>query len=389
MSIALFNTLDLYLFSILLLAGIIAHTLARREPLPLSAIYRTALSVGIILIMALDGAARLPLSLPPDTLRTVRYILNFSYLLLQPLPVSLGLMYLFSLFRERPFSPGATILFMLPVLAGAALMAYSLGTGFIFTVDSSGSYHRGPGMFLFAVINYSFILPSTALVIHYRDRIKRCTLISVIAFTLLPCAGSLAQLLSYGTVTAWPSFALAVAITNLFLEGRRSDRDYLTGLLNRQSFDALVHRRIAAFDSRGGFTLVVADLDRFKDINDRFGHDFGDEVLQEAASILSHSISDSDAVACYGGDEFVIILETVDGEVSSRVLARIEGNFERRNRNAPVGLSLSVSAGAAVYDPARHGEFSDLFKEADGKMFEAKRERKESGRTPGRFVFPT
>ncbi len=54
-----------------------------------------------------------------------------------------------------------------------------------------------------------------------------------------------------------------------------------------------------------------------------------------------------------GGDEFVIILETVDGEVSSRVLARIEGNFQRRNRNAPEGLSLSVSDGAAVYDPGK------------------------------------
>ncbi len=249
-------------------------------------------------------------------------------------------MYLFSLFHERRFSSAQRVLFFLPFIVGCALMAYSLFTGFVFTIDGTNAYRRGPGMVFLAAINYSYIVPAAILILKRRDAIKRRTLLIVIAYTVIPCAGSLLQLLFYGIITAWPSFVLALLVITVFLENRRSDRDYLTGLLNRQSFDARAYRRIEPRDSRGGFALVVIDLDRFKAINDAYGHDKGDEILQVAAGILTHSLSVNDTIARYGG-----------------------------------AYGLSMSAGYAILDPASGEGFDSLFRRADALMFEVKNAR--------------
>ncbi len=368
-----FNSVDIIIFSLLILAVIIAHSLHRKESLSLSGRYRILLAASIFVILLCDLVPRF--GFPPRWSGTygVRYFFIFTYLLLQPLPVSLGLMYLFSLFRERRFTPGQHLLFLIPLFAGAVAMGYSLFTGFIFSLDGDNVYHRGPGMIVFAVINYSYIIPSAGLLIHYRDIIKRRTLLTVLLYTLIPCLGSFLQLRFYGIITAWPSFTLALLIVYLFLESRRSDRDYLTGLLNRQSFDARIHCRMEQYAKRGPFALIVVDLDKFKSINDQFGHDRGDEVLQAAGRILSQSLSAADTVARYGGDEFVIILETESESIVERVLQRIDHNVDAWNDSGENPFALSLSAGYGIYDPEVHRGFQDLFQQADGAMFESKK----------------
>lgn len=367
-----YNSVDISIYSVLILAVIIVHSISKTESLSLSGRYRIllALSIGAILLCDILASIHYPTDWSGTHL--LKYLLFYVYFLLQPLPVSLGLMYLFSLFREKRFSVFQHFLFLIPVLVGSILMAVSLFTNFVFYIDADNIYHRGPGMFIFGIINYSYIIPSAGLVIYYRDRIKRRTLLSVIAFTMIPFIGSFLQLCYYGIITAWPSFTLALLIIYLFLESRKTDRDYLTGLLNRQSFEARVYGRIAQYDKKGAFTLVVADLDKFKQINDQLGHEKGDEVLQAAADILSQSLSASDTVARFGGDEFIMILETNSSNTVDKILARIDqniGKWNHENDNSPM---LSLSAGYAMYDPAKHQGYEDLFRQADMAMFEKK-----------------
>ena len=376
MSIDFYNSIDIIFFSCIILLVIIIHALINRENLQLSARYRTILAFIILVILLCDLVSRIHFPMDKQTEHIFRYILNFVYLVLQPLPVSLGLMYLFSLFREKRYSRSLLLIFLIPFFAGCAVMIYSIFTGFVFFIDENNIYHRGPGMFVFAITNYSFIIPSAWLVFHHRDIIKRQTILIIIAYSIIPTLGSLLQLLFYGIITAWPSFAVALFIIFIFIEGRRSDRDYLTGLLNRQSFDARIHGRIEQYNRKGSFSFVVIDLDKFKTINDTYGHDKGDEVLQTVGGILTHSVSVSDTVARYGGDEFVIIIESADKKIVENILERIDRNLSAWNDKNGNTFVLSLSAGYVIYDPGIHKGFEDLFRHADSIMFDVKDNRR-------------
>ena len=86
-------------------------------------------------------------------------------------------------------------------------------------------------------------------------------------------------------------------------------RDGLTGLANRRAFDAELQRRLSDFQRhRHPFCLALLDIDHFKSVNDRWGHDVGDEVIRAVAGELNHNLRPTDHVARYGGEEFAIVL---------------------------------------------------------------------------------
>jgi diguanylate cyclase (GGDEF)-like protein len=149
--------------------------------------------------------------------------------------------------------------------------------------------------------------------------------------------------------------------------------DGLTGLPNRSFLYRLLADRIRQADRSGGsFAVLFLDLDRFKEINDTFGHDAGDELLREVARRLEAALRRSDTVARMGGDEFVVLLSQVDGEeqaatAARKVLAALQELFvllgERFTISASVGISLFPRDGA--------GE-ETMLKNADIAMYEAK-----------------
>jgi diguanylate cyclase (GGDEF)-like protein len=153
-----------------------------------------------------------------------------------------------------------------------------------------------------------------------------------------------------------------------------ASHDVLTGLLNRAAFIEKVHAAIAGVDGRGGaFSLLVLDVDKFKDINDELGHPAGDLVLQEVARRLNTRLGEADTLARLGGDEFAIILSeetsghrSIVGKADDLVDAfaspfDIEGDQ----------LNVSVSVGVANF-PDDGSEPFELLKKADIALYRAK-----------------
>jgi diguanylate cyclase (GGDEF)-like protein/PAS domain S-box-containing protein len=149
------------------------------------------------------------------------------------------------------------------------------------------------------------------------------------------------------------------------------DRDFLTGLFNRRRFDcdlAREARRAARYGSSGAVVLV--DLDRFKEVNDAFGHKAGDDLLKAVAGTLARRTRQTDVLARVGGDEFAVLL-TQTGAEEARIVA--EGIVESMRRHVPRdgdrSIRVTASVGVALLDGLTPEEIMD---HADRAMYEAK-----------------
>jgi len=150
-------------------------------------------------------------------------------------------------------------------------------------------------------------------------------------------------------------------------------QDALTGLPNRISYEQhLDHGMIQAKRCGWGLSVLFIDIDKFKSINDSYGHDVGDQVLLMVANRLKSFLRDEDIVSRWGGDEFVCLLFEVKQEadvtfLAEKMITRIGEAFEF---NGTV-LSIKASIGIATY-PADGDTADVLFKKADTAMYKAK-----------------
>ena len=150
--------------------------------------------------------------------------------------------------------------------------------------------------------------------------------------------------------------------------------DALTGLPNRLLFhDRLDHALAKAARQQLGIGLLFSDLDGFKEVNDRHGHDTGDALLVEIAARLSACVRPGDTVARLGGDEFVVILEgVVDLSEAEAIAARVLAAVEQPVTVRGVGLGVSASVGVSWAAPGTNPGAMTLLQQADRAMYQAK-----------------
>lgn len=170
---------------------------------------------------------------------------------------------------------------------------------------------------------------------------------------------------------------LNVAIVIIFLiknelSKKKHNQDVLTGLLNKSYFTKCVRRKMR----KGDGVLLVLDLDNFKSINDSYGHDSGDQVLRQVASLLERTFRKTDYIGRFGGDEFVVY---VDCELPDSILERkaqdLIQQIGRLSREYPLG-ALSVSIGGCRN--VRGDKYADVFKRADEALYTVKGHGKSS-----------
>jgi len=151
-----------------------------------------------------------------------------------------------------------------------------------------------------------------------------------------------------------------------------ASRDGLTGCLNRAGFTAVVERHLMSDGGASGGMLMV-DADHFKAINDRFGHDRGDEALVLIANAIRAVLRSNDQVGRLGGEEFGIHLPSADRRAMGMVAERVRRAVASLQFNPDGGVhhGLSVSVGGVSY--AGHPSFKSLFRVADQNLYAAKR----------------
>jgi diguanylate cyclase (GGDEF)-like protein len=154
----------------------------------------------------------------------------------------------------------------------------------------------------------------------------------------------------------------------------RATEDALTGMYNRRMMsDYLDYEINRAVRTGGTLAVLLADIDHFKAVNDTHGHDCGDAVLQQIASVLRGNLRDQDIVARWGGEEFLVLLPDTDAAGALTVAEHLRSRVETRSLSCGgAALSITMTFGAAEYSPEK--ERTQLVKEADLALYQGKRQ---------------
>ena len=159
---------------------------------------------------------------------------------------------------------------------------------------------------------------------------------------------------------------------------RLSFLDELTGLLNRRGFLNMAehHLKIADRTTRE-MLLFFADMDGLKQINDTFGHHYGDHALRAIASILETTFRSSDLIARLGGDEFTILAIDAPTQNAEQIIDRLQNNINLYNANSQT-YQLSLSVGVARFHPNEEIDLDKMLAKADRELYQHKRIKSQS-----------
>jgi diguanylate cyclase (GGDEF)-like protein len=171
--------------------------------------------------------------------------------------------------------------------------------------------------------------------------------------------------------------SVAIARVRLFAKTKElAEKDELTQLYNYRYFDKFLREEFEkALREGNSISLMILDLDHFKEINDRYGHSEGNEVIKSFALIIKQNVKDMGIVARFGGDEFGIVLPGVE-ESGATQLAR-QLNIDMRNHNFIIQNSphkLSTSIGIATFPTVAVKDAKELFARGDEALYKAKQQ---------------
>ena len=154
---------------------------------------------------------------------------------------------------------------------------------------------------------------------------------------------------------------------------RLSFIDELTGLLNRRGFLNMAEQHVKIADrANREMLLFFADMDGLKQINDTFGHQYGDHALRAIASILETTFRSSDLIARLGGDEFTILAIDAPKQNAEQIMVRLQHNIASYNQNNDT-YQLSLSVGVARFHPHENIDLSKMLSLADNELYQHKR----------------
>lgn len=155
-----------------------------------------------------------------------------------------------------------------------------------------------------------------------------------------------------------------------------SKTDYLTSLSNRRFFMETLQQKIQqANSSNKPLALLMLDLDNFKMINDRFGHQVGDRVIQTASELMREIIIDKNCLARYGGEEFCALLDNVCERAAIETAETIRRKIKQHGEGDEHSIDFSVSIGVVIYNPREHAlavNSTSLLQTADKALYAAK-----------------
>lgn len=301
------------------------------------------------------------------------YLSNAFLFVMNLAPLSLWLVYLDEcIVTDDAEKKRKRIVYLVFNAIVVGIVIVNVFTGILFDITGQNEYVRGPAVYWIMPLNIVLYLGYLPSIYRYRKFTSGRIYELILVLGIFPIVGAAIQLLFYGTPLIWPMMALIALAAHILVEKEEIRRDCLTGLLSRGQMEA---RARYIIEHRLPFSMIMLDIDRFKSINDRYGHEEGDQVLCVIANLLAKSIKQVDSAYRYAGDEFILIIESGHPEAANRVIERLTSNLVKFNESNQKPFPITFSAGAVFYDGTAEIGVIDLFTKADERMYRNKKIR--------------
>lgn len=277
-------------------------------------------------------------------------------------------------------------LLAIPLVLLTVLLFINRSTGTVFVIDESNVYHRSPGYLAYAIMSYIYLGYACvrAMVAARRARwiVEKRRYYPMVYFMVLPAVGGVIQIFFYGVTMIWIFVAISIMFLYIDSLNRQISTDPLTALNNRRELTKFIMRQTRDSAYEGVTAVIMIDVDGFKQVNDTYGHYFGDSVLTAVSEILKQSCKDTLAfLARYGGDEFCIVYPTDTIKAVETLIAEIRANINRFNSTDTLQVNLGLSIGYAIWNPDADQNMKNAFEHADEMMYREK-SKKKGGRPP-------
>lgn len=251
------------------------------------------------------------------------------------------------------------------------LVCNLFGTGIIFRISADNVYHRGSLVVIGYISLIIYFVYSIMLV--YRSKRQGINLYFFpVLYFVAPClAGVLIQLFNYGLSTSWLSVAIAMLFVQMQVYAESLNMDELSGLYNRRYMNGVIAKYPHAGSGKNSLYGIMLDINDFKQINDNYGHNVGDQAIRTMGEILYKSVPDGGIAIRYAGDEFVVLLLHADRKCLDRTVEEIRYKLVAFNASDQAQYDLHVAIGYAEY-MGRDDE-DDFFSRMDANMYAEKR----------------
>lgn len=303
----------------------------------------------------------------------INYVFTVIYFLLNGLVPLLWFKYMYIFYDTSPKKSISQIT-AIPYLLYLILIFINCFTDILFSINSNNQYQREDGFWLIVILNLTYILASVVVIILAitRNRGFRSEGKHILLGMLLVALGIVLQLYFWEDSFILLTFLLFMLIVFLRFQNLEMLVDPLTGLGNRRRMQLYIDK--LSRKRKGEFSAIVFDIDDFKDINDLYGHIYGDRVLIVISKILEKSAGNK-KITCirYGGDEFIVI--TPKEEVNE-FIAKFKKLLSEFNDHKEFPSKIDVSIGVSEFTVNSEINMEYIINTADKLMYEKKKLKK-------------
>lgn len=283
----------------------------------------------------------------------------------------------------KDFRDKKLILWAAPLIIFTGILLSNHWNHMIFFFDENNVYQRGPLIVVHWILTWPYLLVITGILIHRiyieKNRVKMTEAKILLTFIIAPFISSVLQMIFNGMSITQVGMTVSVMVVYVATLNRQIRRDELTGLNNNRAFRAYLGDQILKENVLTNLTIIMLDIDDFKNINDSYGHLEGDRALIYVANVLKLICGKSDKslfLCRYAGDEFVIagmdLQQNEIQELKSTIREELQAITHRNN----VPYTVTMSIGHATAICSDNNEITRLMSQADMNMYNDKKEKK-------------
>lgn len=272
------------------------------------------------------------------------------------------------------------LLYMIPGIVLIVLLIISHFNGCLYYFDEFNNYHRGNLYYLQQILSYSLFVVSSikCLINAFRKKyfIRRNDFITLSAFIIPPIVCGIIQIILQSIPILSVGIVVSFLIAYINSVEQKISLDPLTGIPNRRDLMRQLSEYAKALKTDEKLYFLFCDVDKFKQINDNFGHNEGDRVLIELALALKkYSNENNGYCGRYGGDEFALILKVDKNDEINSKIAEINKYIREQNITANGKTLIEVSVGYSCYNGSIDS-IQELISLADEHMYSVKSSKK-------------